>query len=181
MKCKLCGKKYPEPDIVDEITYYVCSNCGNVLEIQKVDMQPAIKFERIWEDDSLVELEIKVNTADSIFSNTIYTTREELKELVELSNRFRNWQHNGLMDIDFGKFGYEIANGAFHARLHSPKPGSLYITTNQQSEYFEFKEQKVANEAKMFLKTTVEYFDEFLAQFDKFSKGTISEVKLICT
>ena len=34
MKCRACSDEYPEPDIVDDITYFVCSSCGHVHEVK---------------------------------------------------------------------------------------------------------------------------------------------------
>jgi hypothetical protein len=35
VKCGACKSKFPDPDKVDGITYFVCSNCGNMFEVEK--------------------------------------------------------------------------------------------------------------------------------------------------
>ncbi len=34
MKCSTCSIEYPEPDIIDNIAYFVCSSCGHLHEVK---------------------------------------------------------------------------------------------------------------------------------------------------
>lgn len=34
MKCRACSTEYPEPDIIDDIAFFVCSGCGHVHEVK---------------------------------------------------------------------------------------------------------------------------------------------------
>ncbi len=52
--------------------------------------------------------------------------------------------------------------GAFHARFHFHKPGKLYISCKQQSEFEEFTVTKVASEATLYLKTEPALLDNFI-------------------
>jgi len=34
MKCFACSAEYPEPDIIEDIAYFICSSCGHVHEVK---------------------------------------------------------------------------------------------------------------------------------------------------
>ena len=34
MKCSSCSDEYPEPDIIDNVAYFVCSSCGHLHEVK---------------------------------------------------------------------------------------------------------------------------------------------------
>lgn len=144
-------------------------------------MQPLIKFEKIWNDEDVTELRVTVNNGRSSFSNSVYISNDELGELFKSLDSFKTHYYGGLRDIEFGSFGREYANGAFHARLHFPKPGNLFIATTQQSEFFEFKGQEVASEAKMFLSTEPCLFDNFLFELKSLINSDSGAAELICT
>jgi len=144
-------------------------------------MQPSIKFEKIWKDEDITELRVTVCNGRSIFTNSVYLGNQELNELYKSLDAFKTRYYGGLKDIEFGSFGREYANGAFHARLHFPKPGNLYISTYQQSEYFEFKGQEIASEAKMYLCTEPCLFDNFLIELNQLSNSDFGTAQLICT
>jgi hypothetical protein len=144
-------------------------------------MQPSIKLEKIWDDEDITELRITVNNGHSSFSHSVYLGNHKLGELYKSLDVFKAHYFGGLRDIELGRFGREYANGAFHARLHFPKPGNLYIATNQQSEFFEFKGQEVASEAKMYLSTEPVLFDNFLLELKSLNIGNSLVAELICT
>ena len=144
-------------------------------------MQSSIKFEKLWFDDDVTELKVTVNNGHSSFANKVYVGSNHLTELYEKLLSFKDAYYGGLIDIDFGSFGNEYANGAFNARLHFPKPGDLYISTTQQSDFFEFKGEKVASEAKMFLSTQPGLFDDFILDIKSLISSENGEAELICT
>ncbi|MCJ8294694.1 MAG: hypothetical protein MJK15_09830 [Colwellia sp.] len=144
-------------------------------------MESSIKFEKIWSDEDITELKVTVNNARSSFSNSVYLGNNELGDLYESLETFKTHYYGGLRNIEFGSFGHEYANGAFHARLHFPKPGDIFIATNQQSEYFGFKGQEVASEAKMFLSTEPGLFDNFLLELKSLGNSDSGIAELICT
>ena len=82
---------------------------------------------------------------------------------------FKDHVHSGLLDLRFGEFGPEYARGAFHARLHFPKPGRLYLTCRQQSSFEDFTITKVASEATLYLKTEPALLDRFIDELTEVS------------
>ncbi|TOO91690.1 hypothetical protein CGH25_24220, partial [Vibrio parahaemolyticus] len=97
-------------------------------------MKAKIEFEKVWFDEDIVELRILVSNGHSMFTNKVYVGSNELELLYKRLEAFKTAYYGGLEDITFGEFGVEYASGAFHARLHFPKPGLLYISTKQQSK-----------------------------------------------
>ena len=146
-----------------------------------VALKPEITIEKVWFDDDLIELKISVCNGKSLFTNKVYVGHHQILELLSSLNIFKNHYYGGLKDILLGQFGREYANGAFSARLHFPKPGVLYIATHQQSEYFEFKGQEEASEAKMYLKTEPVLLDNFIQQLMGLSNGISDVATLVCT
>ena len=144
-------------------------------------MQPSIKFEKIWNDDDMTELRITVSNGHSSFSNKVYVGHTQFEELYQSLVSFKTQYYGGLRNIEFGAFGCEYASGAFHARLHFPKPGNLFISTNQQSEFFDFKNQHVASESKMYLSTEPALLDNFILELKSLSSSEYGTAELICT
>jgi hypothetical protein len=127
-------------------------------------VKPGIHFTKVWFDDDVIELKIDVSDGISSFSNRVYVGYSALTDVVTELGVFKDRVHGGLLDIQFGKFGPEYANGAFHARLHFSKPGRLYITSKQQSEFGEFSVTQVASEATLYLKTEPALLDNFISE-----------------
>jgi hypothetical protein len=149
--------------------------------VKGVALKPEISIEKVWFDDDLSELKISVCNGKSLFTNKVYVGSHQILELVNSLNAFKNHFYGGLNDILLGQFGREYANGAFSARLHFPKPGALYIATHQQSEYFEFKGQEEASEAKMYLTTEPVLLDNFIQELKGLSNGINDVAKLVCS
>jgi len=127
-------------------------------------MQPGIRMTKVWFDDDMVELKIDVSDGTSLFSNKVYVAYQALDDVVSDLGRFREQVHGGLLDIRFGEFGPEYASGAFHARLHFPRPGKLYITCGMESGFEEFSIKKVASKATLYLKTEPVLLDNFISE-----------------
>ncbi|MFC4699408.1 hypothetical protein ACFO4O_04445 [Glaciecola siphonariae] len=144
-------------------------------------MQPSIKFEKIWSDEDITELRITVSNGRSFFSNSVYIGNDHLATMFKDIDSFKSNYYGGIRDIELGTFGREYANGAFHARLHFPKPGNLFISTTQQSEFFDFKGLEVASEAKMYLSTEPGLLDNFLIELKSMSNDNSTTAELICT
>jgi hypothetical protein len=70
--------------------------------------------------------------------------------------------HGGLFNLEAGQDGPEYASGAFRARFHYYKPTQLLVSTWQQGHFFEFKDSKVAPEARMFLRTEPSLLGRFI-------------------
>ncbi len=143
-------------------------------------MTPELSIEKIWFDDDLTELLISVCDGCSTFTNQVYIAKQEIVSLIDCLNIFKDHYYGGLEDITWGGFGYEYANGAFAARLHFPKPSILYISTYQQGEFFEFKEQREAAEAKMYLKSEPVLLDNFIDELKDLNSGITDVAKLAC-
>jgi hypothetical protein len=126
-------------------------------------MKAGIHLTKVWFDDDVVELRVDVSDGNSFFSNRVYVGYSTLADIVAELNVFKDQVYGGLLDIRFGEFGLEFANGAFHARLHFAKPGKLYITCKQQSEFEDFSFTKVASEATLYLKTEPALLDNFIS------------------
>jgi len=119
---------------------------------------------KVWFDDDVIELKIAVSDGTSLFSNKVYVGYQALNDMVSNLGVFREHIHGGLLDIRLGEFGPEYANGAFHGRLHYPRPGKLYITCKMESEFEEFSIKKVASEATLHLKSEPVLLDNFIAE-----------------
>jgi hypothetical protein len=127
-------------------------------------MQLGIHMTKVWFDDDMIELKIAVSDGTSLFSNKVYVSYQAMDNMVSNLNAFREQIHGGLLDIRLGEFGPEYARGAFHARLHFPRPGKLYITCKMESEFEEFSIKKVASEATLYLKTEPVLLDNFISE-----------------
>jgi hypothetical protein len=123
-----------------------------------------ISFTKIWSDEDIIELRIEVSDGTSLFSNQIYVGYSHFAEAVSQLDKFKTHVHGGILDMRFGEFGPEYANGAFHARFHFHDPGKLCITCNQQSEFEDFGRKNVAAEATLHLRTEPVFLDNFLEQ-----------------
>ncbi|NLF11419.1 MAG: hypothetical protein GX597_06500 [Anaerolineaceae bacterium] len=126
-------------------------------------MKPGILLTRIWSDDDVIELRIDVSDGVAFFSNSTYVVYSTLTETIADLNRFKDQIYSGLLDVRFGEFGPEYAGGAFHARFHFAKPGRLFVTCKQQSDFQDFSIKKVASEATLYLKSEPVLLDRFLA------------------
>ena len=127
-------------------------------------MKPSIHLTKIWFDDDMIELQIDVSDGISSFSNKVYVGYPAFTDVIAKLDSFKHHVHGGLLDIRFGEFGPEWASGAFHARLHFPKPGRLYISSKQQSDFEDFSVAKVASEATLYLRTEPALLDNFIAE-----------------
>ena len=141
-------------------------------------MKSGIHFTKVWFDDDMIELKIDVSDGISSFSNRVYVGYSTLTDVVAELEVFKDHVHGGLLDIRFGEFGPEYASGAFHARLHFPKPGRLYITSKQQSEFGEFSVTKVASEATLYLKTEPVLLDNFIGELRRLDAKKCEEAHL---
>jgi hypothetical protein len=112
----------------------------------------------------MIELKIDVSDGTSLFSNQVYVGYSDFANAISQLETFKDHIHGGLLDVRFGEFGPEYANGAFHARFHFPKPGKLYITCKQQGAFEDFSAKNVASEAALHLKTEPVLLDNFLEQ-----------------
>ena len=127
-------------------------------------MKSGLHLTKVWFDDDVIELQVDVSDGISCFSNRVYVGYSALADVVARLDVFKDHIHGGLLDIRFGEFGPEYANGAFQARLHFPKPGRLYISSKQQSGFGEFSVTKVASEATLYLKTEPALLDNFIEE-----------------
>ena len=76
------------------------------------DGTPSITFRKIWHDDDVVELAVKVRDDASSFTTNVYVGHQQLKSVVEDLEGFRSQVHGGLYDLTLGGFGPEYANYA---------------------------------------------------------------------
>lgn len=143
-------------------------------------MKPRINLKKIWFDDDVTELRVEVNDGTSFFCNKVYIWYGHLDELIKDISVFRERIHGGLFDIKLGEFGPEFANGGFHARLNFHKPGKLIISTHQQSDFEEFSKNKVASEAKMYLRTEPILLDNFIQGLKRLNSGDTDEATFEC-
>ena len=133
---------------------------------------------KVWFDDDVIELKIDVSDGISSFSNRVYVGYSALADAVAQLDAFKDHIHGGLLDIRFGEFGLEYAKGAFHARLHFAKPGRLYISSRQQSDFGEFSVAKVASEATLYLKTEPALLDNFIDEIKRLNAKKSEEAYL---
>lgn len=143
-------------------------------------MNPELLITKIWFDDDLTELLITVCDGSSLFVNKTYVANDAIANFIDSLNVFKNSYYGGITDIMWGGFGYEYASGAFAARLHFPKPSVLYLSTHQQTEFFDFKARQEANEAKMHLWSEPVLLDNFIEELESLKAGITDVAKLIC-
>jgi hypothetical protein len=126
----------------------------------------------------MVELTIEVADGVSRFANRVYVGYRELADTIAKLDAFRTLVYGGLLDVRFGEFGSEYANGAFHARFHFPKPGRLFITCQQESDFIEFGKKTVASCATMYLCSEPALLDRFIDELKRIPADTNSEARL---
>jgi hypothetical protein len=141
-------------------------------------MHPGIRMVKIWCDADMIELKIDVSDGISVFSNKAYLGYTDLDTIISELDQFKNQIYGGLLDIMIGRFGPEYASGAFHARLHFPKPGKLFITCSMESEYDDFSIKKVASEATLYLKTEPALLDNFIEELKNLKAEQRNEANL---
>lgn len=91
-------------------------------------MNRGLGLKKIWSDNELLELKVDVSDGISYVSTQVYIDHIKLTEVIAALEKFKDQLHGGILDIRFGEFGPEFANGAFHCRLHFAQPGKLYVT-----------------------------------------------------
>lgn len=128
-------------------------------------MKPSICFRNIWFDDDMVELKIITDDGNSKFENKVYVGYQQLKDTSQNLNTFKKQVYGGLLNIEFGAFGPEYANGAFYARLHFQERGKIFISIKMQSDFFDFGKKNIASEASLYLISEPTLLDNFLNQF----------------
>lgn len=141
-------------------------------------MKPGIYLKKIWFDEDVIELKIDSFDGDSLFSNKVYVGHQEMNDLIDGLNIFRDHVHGGIYNIQFGEFGPEYANGAFHARLHFQKPSKIHITIKAQGEFGEFGIKNVGSEATLYLMSEPILLDNFIAELKALQAGLRDEAKL---
>jgi len=141
-------------------------------------LRPGIHISKIWSDDDVVELKIEVSDGASLFSNQVYVGHAELADAASSLNAFKDDLYGGLLDVRFGEFGCEYANGAFHARFHYPSPGRLCVTCRQESDFEQFSKKTVASKATMYVISEPVLLDRFIAELQAFASGASEEAHL---
>jgi hypothetical protein len=135
-------------------------------------LKNGIRFTKVWSDEDLVELRIEVSDGTSLFSNLVYVGHSDLADTVSNLEVFKRHMHGGLLDIRFGGFGPEYAHGAFHARFHYPKPGKLYVTSQQESDFSEFSLKTVASCATLYIKSEPALLERFVDELKALGAGS---------
>lgn len=141
-------------------------------------MRRGIHLTKVWFDNDVVELRIDVSDGNSLFSNQVYVGYSMLANVTAELDVFKDHVYGGVLDIRLGEFGPEYANGAFYARLHFAKPGKLYITCRQQSEFKDFSLTKAASEATLYLETEPALLDNFISDLRSLYTGQCEKASL---
>jgi hypothetical protein len=144
-------------------------------------MKREIRISRIWSDADVVELKVEVSDGMSRFANQVYVGHADLSAAVSRLDTFRDHVHGGLLDVRFGEFGCEYANGAFHARFHFPSPGRLHVTCKQESAFREFGKKTVASSATLFLNSEPALLDRFIGELRSLASGASEYAQLEAT
>ena len=134
-------------------------------------MSPGLQISRVWFDDDVIELQITVSDGGSCFLCKAYVGHAALREAVESLDVFKNQVHGGLLDLRFGEFGPEYANGAFHARFHLLEPGRLFVTCEMETEHEDFARKQVARRATLFVKSEPALLDRFIVRMRSLASG----------
>ncbi len=141
-------------------------------------MKAGIHISKAWADDDIVELRVSVSDGVSSFTNKVYVGHAALDDAVTSLHVFKDHVYGGLLDLRFGEFGPEYANGAFHARFHFPVPGRLFVSCQQESEFVEFAKKKVASQATMYLTSEPVLLDRFVSELRALVAGASEEAFL---
>lgn len=144
-------------------------------------VKPGIRISGIWSDDDVVEPRIQVSDGTSIFTNQVYVGHSALEDAVASLLAFKDQAHGGLFNLHFGEFGPEYANGAFHAGLHFPVPGRLFVSCHQESAYAEFANREVASRATLYVKSEPALLDRFIAELHALAAGNSEDAYLEAT
>jgi hypothetical protein len=122
---------------------------------------------------------VEVSDGISSFTNQVYVGHDDLASTVSRLGIFKDHIHGGLLDVRFGEFGPEWANGAFHARFHFPQPGRLYVTYEQESEFMEFSRKSVASRASLHIRSEPVLLDRFIVELKALATGTTGDVAFL--
>lgn len=141
-------------------------------------MKARIHFTKIWSDDDVIELRVDVCDGTSLFSNQVYVGHSHLAETAANLGIFKSQVHGGLLNVCFGEFGCEYANGAFRARFHFPSPGRLHISCQQESGFEPFATKTVASQATLYLKSELALLDRFVTELQALATGQAQEAHL---
>jgi len=141
-------------------------------------MNRGIRFQKIWSDKEVIQFWIDSCDGDSLFSSEVYIGHQDLADLIEGLNTFKDQVHGGIYDFQLGAFGPEFANGAFQARFHFQIRGKIYITINAQSDFREFGIKTVASEATIYLISEPALLDNFIVELEALRDGSAIEAHL---
>lgn len=139
-------------------------------------MKPEITLERIWQDEDLYEFRISASDGESVFVNRVYVGLASFDETIEALDIFKDHVYGGIYDIEFGTFGPEYANGAFHARLHFQERGKIYISIKAESEYTEFGKKTISSQARLYNIAEPAQLDKFIIRLKSLSRGNTDSV-----
>jgi hypothetical protein len=141
-------------------------------------MMPGIHISKVFSDDDVIELRVDVSDGASRFSSKVYVGHGALDDGVASLRIFKDQVHGGLLDIRWGAFGPEYANGAFHARFHFPVPGRLFVSCEQESEFVQFGKKEVASRARLYIKSEPALLDRFISELQAVAAGKSEEAHL---
>lgn len=141
-------------------------------------MKLGIHISRVWSDDDVVELRVRVSDGTSSVFNQVYVGHAAFETAVSSLRVFKVQVYGGLFELRFGEFRPEYANRAFHARFHFAVPGRLCISCEQESDFAEFAKKEVASRATMYVKSEPALLDRFIAELGAVAAGTSQEAYL---
>lgn len=125
-------------------------------------MNHSIRIATIWSDSDALQLRFEVSDGPSTFVSSAYATIGWFAKSAEALEQFGKQIHGGLFDLEAGGRGPEFADGAFSARFHWHRPNELFVSTLQESDFFEFKGLQVARCARMYVRTEPALLDRFV-------------------
>ena len=143
-------------------------------------MTPGIRVMKKWSDEDVMDLVFEVCDGRSVFVNTAYVPINWIEAAAAGLRTFGRQIHGGIYDLKAGGFGPEFANGSFLARFHFPKPGRLFVSTHQQSEYKDFKGSQVASEARLYLMSEPVLLDRFIDELAGLNRAERKDATLEC-
>jgi hypothetical protein len=139
-----------------------------------------IRISSTWSDEDVLQLQFEVSDGASTFVCSTYVAPDWYAETATALERFGKQVYGGLYDMQAGTAGPEFAEGAFDARFHWYKPTELFISTRQESGFFDFKGLHVASEGRLFLRTEPALLDRFVAELRAASPSDRSVATLAC-
>jgi hypothetical protein len=143
-------------------------------------VEPLLRVGRKWHDEDVLQLTFELCDGSVRFVNSAYVGLDWLSETAEGLSAFSGQIHGGMYRLEAGTPGPEFADGSVNALFHYKSPTGLFISALVESDYFTFKGNEVAREAKLFMATEPGLINEFVRELRAMHGGNREDATLRC-